>query len=90
MQKYYKEASIGWAYSVVTEGLHWIHGDGEGKTMGLAPYGDYKKCKGVLDKYFPKFENEKLVKESELGNSYYWTESGSTQFISTKQKKQLL
>lgn len=80
LQKYYKEASIGWAYSVVTEGLHWIHGDGEGKTMGLAPYGDYKKCKGVLDKYFPKFENEKLVKESELGNSYYWTESGSTQF----------
>lgn len=80
LQKYYKEASIGWAYSVVTEGLHWIHGDGEGKTMGLAPYGDYSKCKGVLDKYFPIFENEKLIKESELGDSFYWKESGSTQF----------
>lgn len=80
LKSYYKEASIGWAYSVVTEGLHWIHGDGEGKTMGLAPYGDPEKCKGVLDKYFPVFENEKLIKESDLGDSYYWTESGATQF----------
>jgi carbamoyltransferase len=80
LQKYYKEASIGWAYSVVTEGLHWIHGDGEGKTMGLAPYGDPDRCKGVLDRYFPAFEGEKLIKKSELGDSYYWKESGSTQF----------
>ncbi len=80
LKKYYKEASIGWAYSVVTEGLHWIHGDGEGKTMGLAPYGNPDKCKGVLDKYFPEFDGVKLVKESKLGNAYYWMESGSTQF----------
>lgn len=80
LQSYYKEASIGWAYSIVTEGLHWIHGDGEGKTMGLAPYGDFSKCKNVLDKFFPVFENEKLTKESNLGESYYWSESGSTQF----------
>lgn len=56
LKSYYKEASIGWAYSTVTEGLHWIHGDGEGKTMGLAPYGDYNKCKHVLDKYFPNLK----------------------------------
>ncbi len=80
LKKYYNEASIGWAYSIVTEGLHWIHGDGEGKTMGLAPYGDPSKCKGVLDKYFPIFENDVLVKESEIGKGYYWKESGSTQF----------
>lgn len=80
LKKYYKEAAIGWAYSIVTEGLHWIHGDGEGKTMGLAPYGDYTKCKGVLDKYFPIFKGDKLVKKSELGNSFYWAENGSTQF----------
>jgi len=80
LKNYYKEAAIGWAYSIVTEGLHWIHGDGEGKTMGLAPYGNYDICKGVLDKYFPIFDEEKLVKESELGKSYYWAESGSTQF----------
>lgn len=80
LKSYYKEASIGWAYSVVTEGLHWIHGDGEGKTMGLAPYGDPSKCKGVLDKYFPEFKDDNLVKRSDLGESYYWSESGSTQF----------
>lgn len=80
LQKYYKEASFGWSYSIVTEGLHWIHGDGEGKTMGLAPYGDFTKCKGVLDKYFPKFNGADLIKKAEYGPSYYWTESGSTQF----------
>ena len=80
LKKYYKEASIGWAYSVVTEGLHWIHGDGEGKTMGLAPYGNYENCMGELDKYFPEFKNDKLIKPSNLGNEYYWTERGSNQF----------
>jgi carbamoyltransferase len=80
LKSYYKEASIGWSYSVVTEGLHWIHGDGEGKTMGLAPYGDYTKCKGVLDKYFPEFKDENLVKKSDLGECFYWSESGSNQF----------
>ncbi len=80
VKSYYKEASIGWAYSVVTEGLHWIHGDGEGKTMGLAPYGDFSQCKNVLDKYFPEFKDEKLIKPSALGESYYWGESGSIQF----------
>jgi len=80
LKRYFKEASIGWAYSVVTEGLHWIHGDGEGKTMGLAPYGDFNKCKGVLDKYFPLFDKDILVKPSELGNAYSWSESGSNQF----------
>jgi len=80
LKSYYKEASIGWAYSTVTEGLHWIHGDGEGKTMGLAPYGDSSKCRNVLDKYFPLFKEEKLIKASELGKDYSWRESGSTQF----------
>ena len=81
LKSYYNEASLGWAYSIVTEGLHWIHGDGEGKTMGLAPYGDYKICKGMLDKYFPKFKDDKLIKASEISDSwYYWSENGSLQF----------
>ena len=78
--KYSTEAGIGLAYSVVTEALHWIHGDGEGKTMGLAPYGDYSKCKGVLTKYFPEFKEDKLVKTSDLGYTSMWEENGSTQF----------
>jgi carbamoyltransferase len=73
-------AGVGWAYSIVTEGLGWIHGDGEGKTMGLAPYGNPDICKGVLDKYFPKFEGRKLVKKSEFGKLSYWEERGSEQY----------
>jgi len=80
LKKYYTEASIGYAYSIVTEGLRWIHGDGEGKLMGLAPYGDYTKCQGVLDKYFPEFKDDKLIRKSELGNASYWFENGATQF----------
>lgn len=80
LKSYYREASIGWAYSIVTEGLHWIHGDGEGKTMGLAPYGDSSKCRNVLDKYFPVFKNDTLIKPSGLGKAFFWNESGSQQF----------
>lgn len=79
-KSYFREASIGWAYSVVTEGLHWIHGDGEGKTMGLAPYGDPTKMGDELDKFFPVFKDDELVRPSALGKGYYWYESGSVQF----------
>jgi len=78
--KYGKDAAIGHAYSIVTEALNWIHGDGEGKTMGLAPYGNYEKCKGILDNIFPVFENEKLIKPAEMGQPTFWEESGSMQY----------
>jgi len=80
IQKLYREASIGWAYSIVTEGLHWWHGDGEGKTMGLAPYGDSTNCTGVLDKYFPVIRKTEIVRPTNLGEGFYWAENGSTQF----------
>ncbi len=76
LKKYYKEASFGWSYSIVTEGLHYWHGDGEGTVMGLAPYGDPDKCAGVLDEYFPHFDGKELTKKAEMGNAYYWAESG--------------
>jgi carbamoyltransferase len=75
-----QEAAPGYGYSIVTEALHLIHGDGEGTTMGLAPYGDYTKCKGVLDDYFPEFKDDVLVKKSNLDGVSYWNENGSTQF----------
>lgn len=80
LQKLYREASIGWGYSIVTEALHWWHGDGEGKTMGLAPYGDYEKCKGVLDHLFPIFRGTTVIRPTNFGRAYYWIESGATQF----------
>jgi carbamoyltransferase len=69
-------ASIGCFYSNVTEALGWIHGDGEGKTMGLAPYGDYAHCKGCLDKFYPKFADGHVVEPHDFGQPYHWNEEG--------------
>jgi carbamoyltransferase len=75
-----REASLGWFYSNVTEALGWWHGDGEGKTMGLAPYGDYEKCKGVLDKFYPKFSGGELVEAHDFGRNFSWHERGAIQW----------
>ena len=80
LQKWGGEASIGWFYSNVTEALGWWHGDGEGKTMGLAPYGDYSKCQGVLEKFHPKFRNGQLVKPHDFGRMFMWHERGAVQW----------
>jgi carbamoyltransferase len=72
--------SIGWFYSNVTEALGWWHGDGEGKTMGLAPYGDARQATGVLTKFHPKFSGGKLTEHHDFGRSYYWTEGGAIQW----------
>ncbi len=74
------EASIGWFYSNVTEALGWWHGDGEGKTMGLAPYGDDTKCRGVLDAFYPKFSGGELVEAHDFGRSFSWHERGAIQW----------
>ena len=52
-------ASIGAAYSVVTRALGFKVGDGEGKTMGLAAYGNAEKCKDKVGGLFPVFEEGK-------------------------------
>lgn len=72
--------SLGWFYSNVTEGLGWWHGDGEGKTMGLAPYGDPAKCQGVLDRFTPKYERGELVEHHDFGRNYYWNDGGAIQW----------
>ena len=68
--------SIGWFYSNVTEALGWWHGDGEGKTMGLAPYGDSERARGVLDRFYPKFEAGDLVEAHDFGPAGHWDEAG--------------
>src|ERR1051325_8384329 len=75
-----REASLGWFYSNVTEALGWWHGDGEGKTMGLAPYGDFTKCRGALDKFYPKFSGGELVEPHEFGRNFSWHERGAIQW----------
>jgi carbamoyltransferase len=73
-------ASIGWFYSNVTEALGWWHGDGEGKTMGLAPYGDHTSCEGVLDRFYPKFQNGAVSEHHDFGRVGYWNENGAIQY----------
>ena len=73
-------ASIGWFYSNVTEALGWWHGDGEGKTMGLAPYGDPAKAGGVLSPFHPKFSRGDLVEPHDFGRNYFWNEGGAIQW----------
>jgi carbamoyltransferase len=80
LEKWSREYSLGHPYSVVTEALHWWHGDGEGKTMGLAPYGDSTKCRGILDGMFPKLEGTSFLNSNGLTGYAYWNESGTNQF----------
>jgi carbamoyltransferase len=80
LESFPTSASIGWFYSNVTEALGWWHGDGEGKTMGLAPYGDYTKCQGVLDKFYPKFENGSVAEHHDFGRVGFWNENGAIQY----------
>lgn len=80
LKKFGREGSLGWFYGNVTEGIGWIHGDGEGKTMGLDPYGNANNCKGVLDRFTPRYENGNLVQPYDFGRSFYWNENGSMQY----------
>jgi carbamoyltransferase len=80
LKKFPVSASLGWFYSNVTEALGWWHGDGEGKTMGLAPYGDPSKARGALDKYYPKFSAGDVAEPMDYGQAYFWNENGGLQW----------
>lgn len=80
LRKWGTDASLGWFYSNVTEAIGWCHGDGEGKTMGLAPYGNPENCRGVLSRYHPRFEKGELVTPHDFGQPYQWNEAGVLQF----------
>lgn len=80
LKKYGNTGSLGLFYGNVTEALGWIHGDGEGKTMGLAPYGDPERIRGVLNPFHPKFENGDLIEPHDFGPHYRWEEKGALQW----------
>ena len=75
-----RNASLGYFYSLVTEALGWWHGDGEGKTMGLAPYGHSDRVRGVLDRFCPQYSAGTCVEPHDFGGVHYWIESGSREF----------
>jgi carbamoyltransferase len=80
LRRWGAKASLGWFYSNVTEGLGWWHGDGEGKTMGLAPYGNPDNVRGLLAGFYPRFENGELVEPHDFGQLYQWQEAGVVQY----------
>lgn len=69
--------SLGWFYGLVTEGLGWWVGDGEGKTMGLAPYGSTRGVEGVLDRFCPHYEGGRLAKPHDFGRLGFWGDVGT-------------
>lgn len=71
-----REGSLGFFYNVVTEALGWQVSEGEGKVMGLAPYGTNSHTKGKLDFCLPRFENGRLSRPYNFGFPNYWLESG--------------
>lgn len=76
IKRYGTSGSFGWFYSLVTESLGWWVGDGEGKTMGLAPYGDRKAVldKKVLVHYLPSYQNGEITKGVDFGAVKYFKE----------------
>ncbi|MBW1741573.1 MAG: hypothetical protein JRJ42_10650 [Deltaproteobacteria bacterium] len=77
LKQFDKSGSLGWFYGIVTEALGWRHGDGEGKTMGLAPYGDPDEAKGALYPFCPKFSNGDLIESHDFGIPYSWNDKGA-------------
>jgi len=74
------EASLGWFYGTVTEALGWQHGDGEGTTMGLAPYGDPERIGDRLNRYHPTFADGVLQKPYDFGQASAWSDHGNYHF----------
>lgn len=60
--------SFGWFYGMVTEALGWQVGEGEGKTMGLAPYGDPDAFPDeLLAQHMPRYMDGDLAKPVDFG-----------------------
>jgi carbamoyltransferase len=75
-----QEASLGWFYGLVTEALGWHHGDGEGTTMGFAPYGDPEKVGDRLDRFHPVFADGELSHRHEFGQASWISDRGQVHF----------
>lgn len=72
-----RNGSLGFFYNIVTEALGWQISEGEGKTMGLAPYGNTNKTKDVLDFITPIYRDGRLVKPQFFGIFKSWKTDGT-------------
>lgn len=76
LQKIGRNGSLGFFYNIITEALGWQVSEGEGKTMGLAPYGHTKNTKDKLNFCLPFYESGKLKKPYNFGFPKLWIDSG--------------
>ncbi|KKR65115.1 MAG: hypothetical protein UU06_C0028G0003 [Parcubacteria group bacterium GW2011_GWB1_40_5] len=67
------KSSIGLFYTSVTQALGFTPGDGEGKTMGLAAYGNPKVVSKSLRKIAPFFKDNKWCKVSGWPEMFFST-----------------
>lgn len=72
-----REGSFGFFYSIVTEALGWWIGDGEGKTMGLAPYGEPACARNALQALIPRFREGRLSHPVPFQSPGMWMETGA-------------
>jgi carbamoyltransferase len=77
LRKWGRSASFGWFYGNVTEALGWQHGDGEGTTMGLAPYGDGAKVGDRLAGHHPAFSQGDLSAPCAFGRASFVNINGN-------------
>jgi carbamoyltransferase len=77
LAKWGRDGSLGWFYGNVTEALGWQHGDGEGTTMGLAPYGKAAKVEDRLARFHPTFLGAQLAAPHEFGNPSVLNQHGT-------------
>jgi carbamoyltransferase len=75
-----RDGSLGWFYGIVTEALGWQHGDGEGTTMALAPYGDPTRLLDRLAPFHPSYECGTLAAPHDFGRSTEWNRHGTLQW----------
>jgi carbamoyltransferase len=71
-----REGSLGLFYGIVTEALGWQHGDAEGTTMALAPYGAAHKVGDRLAPFCPSFSDGHLDRPHDFGNGSVLNKNG--------------
>lgn len=72
-----RNGSLGFFFNIVTEALGWQVSEGEGKTMGLAPYGNTKHTRGLLYPFTPIYKEGRLTQPISLGLLTSWKTDGT-------------
>jgi carbamoyltransferase len=93
IRRYGTAGSLGFFYAVVTEALGWWVGDGEGKTMGLAPYGNPEAFPDAeLDIILPHFREGELIKpiKFEPIGLIYLQDTSHWHFLSSEKIKNVI